>query len=540
MSTLNPAVKEHLRSVVDTERRRTALYMLRARAFAAVLHVLVAAPYGIVTRDHQWLSAVPIQASYAGVAVALWLLGNFSSRFLMRSGFVIAFFDIPAVTLIMMHTLPQGTSPEVVLIATGPLAAALVVGAGLTLDYLAIALADVSAVIAVGFVAWRSGAPMQEASAALSACTGIGTVTMYLVSRIRALVEQSRRRDLAGKYILGRQIGLGGMAEVFEATYSPAGGFERQVAVKRILPAFARNEEAIELFRREAAVGAMLTHPNIVQVHDFGCDGSAYFLAMELVDGTSLQRILQLLHRTGGAMPIPAFVALAETMCSALDYIHTRTDANGAPLALVHRDVNPPNILISKRGEVKLGDFGVARTTMHESLTRAGEFRGKVRYAAPEQLMHREIDRRSDLFALGVTFYEALTAQRLFLGDSEAQLAVSVAQQKIPYASSVRSDVPAILDGLVAAMLERDVLKRLPSAAAVSRRLATLPAALRDPLVGRMQLAAMVEGVLTHAAAMTPIDAYAAAGIAPPDPQNVETRSAFDPETLPALERDAA
>jgi eukaryotic-like serine/threonine-protein kinase len=532
MTTLNPAVKEHLRAIVAIERRRTALFMLKSRAAALLVHMFAIVVYGLSMHDRAWLISLPPEILYAAFTLALVWLARSVPRVLYASGFLIAFLDIPAMTAAMLWMLPRDVAPALVLLSTGPVVVALVVGAGLTLNYAAIALANVSACVAMTVVAARMGAPVPQMIGVLTACLGVGVVVMYLVSCIRSLVEQSRRRDLGGKYILGRQLGIGGMAQVFEATYSPAGGFERRVAVKRILPAYAENEQAIEMFRREAQVGAMLTHPNIVQVHDFGCDGAAYFLAMELVDGTSLKRILELLWRSGGRMPLPAFSAMAEMMCSALDYVHTRTDASGAPLSLVHRDVNPPNILISRLGEVKLGDFGVARTSLHESLTLAGEFRGKVSYASPEQLLNHALDRRSDLFALGITFYEALTAQKLFQGESDAQLAMSVAHQKIPRISKLRFDVPAALDDLLAAMLERDVNNRPLSAAAIARRLAQLPAELADASIGRRQLAAMVEAVLADPSLVTP--PFARPG-AQSQPTDAHVTQALEPVTVPAL-----
>jgi serine/threonine protein kinase len=500
VTTSNRAVKEHLRAVVNVERQRTARFMLAGRAVALLAHLAATLPFVLLNRSPEWGAAMPLEVCYALFALATVAVVRLVPRLLLPSAFLIALVDIPAATAISMRAAPVD-HPDLVMVTTVALALAMIVGSGLTLNYLAILVTEISACIFTAVLGWRLGTPLPQNLTAICTCVGCGVVTSYLVSRVRTLVEQSRRRDLGGKYIIGDRIGVGGMAEVFEATYSPPGGFEKRVAVKRVMPAYAHLEEVVALFRREAAVGAQLTHPNIVQMLDFGCDGASYFLAMELVDGTSLSRLIQLLRRTGGSLPLPAFVALAKMMFDALEYIHSRTDDGGVSLSLVHRDVNPPNILISRQGEAKLGDFGVARSARCEALTRTGTFRGKVRYAAPEQLARGTVDARSDLFALGVTLHEALTGRRLFDGDTEALLAVAVAQQPIPAVSVLRPGVHPIIDEIVGHLLERDLTKRCANATDVARRLAQLPPELYDLATGRRQLASLVERARATAAA---------------------------------------
>jgi hypothetical protein len=231
----------------------------------------------------------------------------------------------------------------------------------------------------------RAGVPGTPLVLSALVPLGVGATLATVVGRIRSLLHEARAKDLVGKYVLGDRLGVGGMAEVFLATYSPEGGFERKVAVKRILPSYSENSESVALFRREAELGAMLAHPNIVQVLDFGTDGNTYFLAMEYVDGLSLSRLLAWCRQTDTRLPLPAVVTIAWKMSEAADSIHSRTSPTGTLLKLVHRDVNPPNILISRIGEVKLGDFGIARASTSEHLTAAGILRGKVGYSAPEQ-----------------------------------------------------------------------------------------------------------------------------------------------------------
>ena len=176
-------------------------------------------------------------------------------------------------------------------------------------------------------------------------------------------------KDVLGKYLLHERIGAGGMAEVFRASYSPEGGFEKTVAVKKILPAYAGDQNFLTLFREEAALCSRLNHPNVVQVMDFGRFGETYFLAMEYIEGLSLKKVIDA-HRLG--LPITAVAHLGYELLRALEYVHERTGVDGEPLSLAHRDVNPPNVLLSTVGEVKLTDFGIARARSHVRSTQVG------------------------------------------------------------------------------------------------------------------------------------------------------------------------
>jgi serine/threonine-protein kinase len=302
--------------------------------------------------------------------------------------------------------------------------------------------------------------PLIITRAFLLFCAGLATAAFvaHFNRRAAEALAAVRARDVLGKYLLHERIGAGGMAEVYRASYGPEGGFEKTVAVKKILPGHAENAEFIALFRQEAALCSRLNHANVVQVLDFGRFGDTYFLAMEFVEGTTLKRLIDA-HR-GVGLPLPAVTWLAVELLQALEYVHERADEDGEPLRLVHRDVNPPNVLVSRTGEVKLTDFGIARANVGARLTQAGFVKGKPGYFAPEQLMGEALDGRTDLFALGATLHEALTGAPLFPTGSVAEEAQALLEAPIPPPSASRPDVPPALEAVVLGLLERDLDRR--------------------------------------------------------------------------------
>lgn len=360
--------------------------------------------------------------------------------------------------------------------------------------------------------------PLIATRAFLLFCSGL--VTAAFVRHFNRRAEEAltavRARDVLGKYLLHERIGAGGMAEVYRASYSPEGGFEKTVAVKKILPGYAGDDDFVALFRQEAALCSRLTHPNVVQVLDFGRFGDTYFLAMEYVDGLTLKRVLD--GCAGRGLPLPAVTYLGHELLRALDYVHRRTGPDGAPLKLVHRDVNPPNILVSRLGEVKLTDFGIARATSASRLTQAGLIKGKPGYLAPEQLEDGQLDGRTDLFAVGITLHEALTGLRLFsVGVSDKEL-LEVFERPIPAPSRLRRDVPPELDAVVLGLLAREVDRRTPTAGAAADALA----ALTGPCAMGPQGQALLAAALAHA---------------PAGPGASRPGSPSDAETLPATAR---
>jgi len=267
-----------------------------------------------------------------------------------------------------------------------------------------------------------------------------------------------------GKYYLLERINVGGMAEVFKAKTVGVEGFERIVALKRILPSIAEDEEFITMFIDEAKIAVQLQHANIAQIFDLGKVDDSYFIALEYVNGRDLRGIFDDLRKQGQVMPMPQVCHLIMQLCEGLDYAHNKRDAQGRDLNLVHRDVSPQNVLISYEGEVKLIDFGIAKAAGKASKTQAGILKGKFGYMSPEQVRGLPIDRRSDIFALGIVLYEMLTSERLFIGESDFSTLEKVRNVEIIPPSSFNSDIPDKLERIVLKALEKNVEDRYQNA----------------------------------------------------------------------------
>ncbi len=214
-----------------------------------------------------------------------------------------------------------------------------------------------------------------------------------------------------GRYHLERRIGTGGMAEVFLAWQVGPGGFERKVAIKRPLPHVNEEPNAVAAFLDEARLAAHLQHPHIAQVYDVGESSGAYFIVMEYVDGPSLRQVIRRSRERGTRMPLDVAAAILSSVLSALGHAHSQCDERGRPLRLVHRDITPRNILLNRRGEVKLVDFGIARAQFQLHVTRTGTVKGTLPYMSAEQATGVDIDQRSDLYSAAVVFYELLTGE---------------------------------------------------------------------------------------------------------------------------------
>ncbi|HXL39181.1 MAG TPA: serine/threonine-protein kinase [Myxococcales bacterium] len=258
-----------------------------------------------------------------------------------------------------------------------------------------------------------------------------------------------------GKYKLVRLIASGGMAEVYLARQAGAAGFEKLVCLKRILPHLARDKQFVEMFLNEARLAARLDHPNIVSILDLGEANGNYFIAMEFIDGPSLRAAAKRSLERGERLPIPEIVKIVSMAAAGLHYAHELTDAGGKPLGLVHRDISPDNVLVHRNGAAKVVDFGIAKAANSSSSTRTGTLKGKVAYMPPEQLRGDPLDRRTDVFALGVVLYELLAGQRPWAGDSEVSLIGRIMTEVPPPLSTLRPDAPA---GLVA-VLDRALAK---------------------------------------------------------------------------------
>jgi serine/threonine protein kinase len=280
-----------------------------------------------------------------------------------------------------------------------------------------------------------------------------------------------------GRYHLIECIGRGGMAEVFRAVTQGVEGFRRTFVVKRILAEKASSPTFIRMFTEEARISALLHHPNIVQVYDFGQVGTSYFLAMEYLQGKDLASVRRVLRASNLAVPPNLAAFIAHEVAVALDYAHALRTSSGQPLGIVHRDVTPSNIMLLVTGGVKVLDFGIAKAASAVHAHSSGRVKGKFGYLSPEQARTEEVDGRSDLFALGITLWEMLTGRRLFAGANELETLRNVLQKPIPAPSTVRPGIPADLDRVALRALERDVGRRYQDAAEMA---ADLELVLRD------------------------------------------------------------
>jgi serine/threonine-protein kinase len=288
------------------------------------------------------------------------------------------------------------------------------------------------------------------------------------LARMRRQVEGATK---LGHYELLHPLGAGGMAEVFKARAVGPGGFERHVVIKRILPAYGRDDDFVRMFADEARILGLVNHPNVVQALEFGEDDGTLFLALEYVEGPSLSRILRALRAANRRMPPAVAGYIAREICRALDCVHRLEDETGVRLEVIHRDVTPSNVIVTPWGGVKLLDFGVAKFASAVRSTREGTVKGKPAYLAPEQLQGKPIDGRVDLFALGIVMHEMLSLQHLFTGESDLQTAKKIMEMKIPRLRAHRADVPEELERIVMRALERDRRKRFATAAEMARAL---------------------------------------------------------------------
>jgi serine/threonine protein kinase len=238
------------------------------------------------------------------------------------------------------------------------------------------------------------------------------------------------------------------------------------VAIKRILPHLAGNPDFIKMFTREARLAALLQHPNIVQIFDYGSIEKVYFIAMEYIDGKNLGEILAALKQ---GLPIDLAVFIISRICKGLDYSHTKRDeSTGEPFHIVHRDISPQNLLISYQGEVKISDFGISKARSEPSLTQAGVVKGKMAYMSPEQALGKPIDHRADIYALGLVFYETLTGKRVYAFSSDIDAIRAIPKLDIEPVSNLVPGVDEALNRIVMKCLEKQKENRYQSASAVN------------------------------------------------------------------------
>ena len=259
-----------------------------------------------------------------------------------------------------------------------------------------------------------------------------------------------------GQYVLLDRINVGGMAEVFKAKAFGVEGFEKIVAIKRILPTMSEDDEFIKMFVDEARITVQLHHENIVQVHELGRESGQYYIAMEYVSGRDMRQVLDAMKKRGLTIPVSTAAYIASSVAEGLDYAHHKADANGNNLNLIHRDVSPQNILVSYDGAVKITDFGIAKAEDRASKTQAGVLKGKFAYMSPEQVRGQTIDGRSDIFAVGILLYEMVTGERLFLGESDFSTLDKVRKAEVRPPSELNADLPPALEAIILKALARE------------------------------------------------------------------------------------
>jgi hypothetical protein len=247
---------------------------------------------------------------------------------------------------------------------------------------------------------------------------------------LQAVHETNRYPRPFGKYLLLRQLAIGGMAEVYLARQSGPAGFEKECVIKRILPSLAADQQFVNMFLDEARIAARLSHPNIVQIFDLGSidDGNKgdYFLAMEHVHGVDLQQIEEAELQRGGRIPLQIAVKICSNVAEGLEHAHRATDGRGHALGLVHRDVTPSNVIVSFDGVGKILDFGIAKAVAKKGRTEVGVIKGKIPYMSPEQVQGEQLDARSDIFSLGTMLYELTTGHKPFEGEGPADLSMKI------------------------------------------------------------------------------------------------------------------
>jgi tRNA A-37 threonylcarbamoyl transferase component Bud32 len=284
-------------------------------------------------------------------------------------------------------------------------------------------------------------------------------------ARALKIKRELENMERIGPYRILHKVAQGGMAELYLADYVREDGFRRKVAIKRILPHLAGNKEFTQMFTREARLAALLQHPNIVQIFDYGRIENAYFMAMEYINGKNLREILTALNR---GLPVEHTVFIISKICKGLDYSHSRCDdATGQPLKIIHRDISPQNMLISYEGEVKISDFGISKARSEPSLTMAGVIKGKLAYLSPEQSLGEAVDERTDIYALGLVIYEAISGRRVYDFDTDVEAIRVIPTLEIEPLMVAKEGIPPELNDIVMKCLAKRKEERYQSASSL-------------------------------------------------------------------------
>jgi serine/threonine protein kinase len=268
----------------------------------------------------------------------------------------------------------------------------------------------------------------------------------------------------AQRYKVLERIAAGGMAEVFRAESAGLEGFKKLVAIKRVLPHLSEKKQFIGMFLDEARVCAHLSHSNCVQVFDIGVGDNTYFIVMEFVDGSDLKGVIEHRKKVNQPFPLEEACLICVRICEGLAYAHELVDSKGQNLHIVHRDMSPPNVLITRFGEVKIVDFGLAKANSQLEKSEPGIIKGKFSYLSPEVAQGMSVDHRTDIFAVGIMLWEMLAGRRLFLGDSDLETVRLVQKAEIPPLKQFNPKVPPELERVVQKGLAADPNKRYQTA----------------------------------------------------------------------------
>lgn len=266
------------------------------------------------------------------------------------------------------------------------------------------------------------------------------------------------------RYRVIERIAAGGMAEVFRAESAGLEGFKKKVAIKRVLPHLSEKREFINMFLDEARLSAYLGHSNCVQVFDIGKGDNAYFIVMEFVDGADLKALIEHMKAIGASFPVEEACLICVRVCEGLAYAHELTDDHGRALHIVHRDMSPPNVLLTRHGEVKIADFGLAKANSQLEQSQPGIIKGKFGYLSPEAALGRDVDHRTDLFAIGIMLWELLAGRRLFQGKTDLETVRQVQRADVPDIRAINPNVPESVVRVLARALAANPDERFQSA----------------------------------------------------------------------------
>src|SRR5687767_5661929 len=274
-----------------------------------------------------------------------------------------------------------------------------------------------------------------------------------------------------GKYEVLARLATGGAANIFLARQPGAAGFHKLVCLKTLLPERATDADFVAMFLDEARLAARLNHPNCVQIYDLGRVRGSYYISMEYIFGETLWNLLATVTKLRTPLPAQHVASIMSSVCDGLHHAHELKDPNGRPYNLVHRDVSPQNVMVTFEGQTKIVDFGIAKAETGRAPTIAGIVKGKFSYMSPEQITGGAIDRRSDVYSLGIVLFECLASRRLYRGDTPEEIARLILEHRAPRLRDVVPEIPGALDNIAAIALARHPSKRFQTAHAMGEAL---------------------------------------------------------------------